>query len=192
MSADLDREIDRAVRSLLDVAPPLRLRARVLASLEPRPRRSFSGRSLVPIAAVAIVLLMVLVLRPWRSEQAPPDSAALKPPAAETTTAEAHGSRPPAIVEPTPIAPREAVTNPRAASRPARARSTAVPLIASARESDTAGIAALAHPAPLSVESIGVPEVMTMPSIQPAPLRVTALDLRALEMPPDAARGADR
>ena len=192
MSADLDREIDRAVRSLLDAEPPLRLRARVLASLDRRPRHSLSAASLMPLAVVAVVLLVALVVRPWRSEQAPQESAVLKTPAAETTTAEAHGSRPPVVVQPAPIAPREAVTNPRTASKPARARHTAVPMMASARESENAGIAALAHPAPLSVETIGAPEVTTMPSIQPAPLRVTALDLRALEMPPDAARGADR
>ena len=36
MSADLDREIDRAVREMLDVEPPAGLRARVMQRIEER------------------------------------------------------------------------------------------------------------------------------------------------------------
>jgi hypothetical protein len=59
-------------------------------------------------------------------------------------------------------------------------------------EPAAAGIDALAAPAPLSVETIPAPASTTMPSIQPAPLRVNALDVAALEMPRDAARGDER
>src|SRR4029079_8802792 len=55
-----------------------------------------------------------------------------------------------------------------------------------------AGIDALAARAPLSVGPLPAPASTTMPSIQPAPLRVNALDLPALEMPRDAARGEER
>lgn len=182
MSADLDREIDRAVRSLLDAEPSPRLRWRVLASLERPKGPVLSAASLVPIAVVAIVLVLALVLRPWRS--APPPM---------TTTADAHDMRlPTAGVERAPDAPHPSATIAQPAPRRSRALTARAAPRATAAEPEDPGIAALVRPAPLSVETIAAPEVTVMPSIQPAPLGVAALDLRALEMPPDAARGADR
>ena len=57
MSADLDREIDRAVRSLLDAEPTASFRARVLASTDARPPDAIAGREVhlpAPVIQVAV------------------------------------------------------------------------------------------------------------------------------------------
>ena len=81
MSADFDKQIDRAVREMLDVEPPADLRARVMAEVTvPGSRLPASGFRLpatgfrLPaagwaLAAAALILLAVFVAR--RSEPVP-------------------------------------------------------------------------------------------------------------------------
>lgn len=65
----LDMAIDRAVREMLDVEPPMGLRGRVLDRIQ-RPRRSFAWVWIaVPVAAAAVILLAVV--GSWR-QAAPP------------------------------------------------------------------------------------------------------------------------
>ena len=70
MRADLDQEIDRAVREMLDAEPRPDLRARVLERIA-EPRRQFPLRWVVlPVAAAALLLLAIAA--PWlTSENAP-------------------------------------------------------------------------------------------------------------------------
>src|SRR4029079_3726629 len=74
MSADLDREIDRAVREMLDVEPPAGLRARVMQRIEERHVASAFRRKILwaglPIAAAAVILIAVVLAR--REGAAPP------------------------------------------------------------------------------------------------------------------------
>jgi hypothetical protein len=61
--------IDRAVREMLDVEPPMGLRGRVLDRIQ-QPRRSFAWVwTAVPIAAAAVILLAVVVS--WRQAALP-------------------------------------------------------------------------------------------------------------------------
>src|SRR5690242_9525546 len=72
MSADFDKAIDGAVREMLDVDPAAGLRQRVLEELPASgfqlPARllvasSFSWKVLLPVAAAAVLVLAVLLLR---------------------------------------------------------------------------------------------------------------------------------
>ena len=182
MSADLDHEIDRAIRSLLDAEPPAGLRGRVLASIGHGRRPAFALRLAVPIAVVAMVVVLVLVFAPWRST----------PPPATTTANARDVQLPQQLAGPIREAPRVAETASPAPPQHARAAGLPAAHAKTSAEPEDVGIEALARPAPLSVDTIAAPVPTAIPSIQPAPLRVAALELRALEMPPDAARGADR
>src|SRR3954470_13452483 len=88
MSADLDREIDGAVRAMLDAEPPAAFRARVLSRIEDasvpvasavasavgsafRRKLLFIG---TPIAIAATILIAMLL--PSRQRVAPPASSA--------------------------------------------------------------------------------------------------------------------
>ena len=178
MSVDFDREIDRAVRSLLDAEPPAALRARVLAAIRAgEPRRAWMSWA-VPVAA-AVVILMVGVFTSSRQPNAPKILSGRDVPLPRLV---AHDAMPPATVM--SARPPEPTARVRERDRHVRATSLDEPA--------AAGIDALAAPAPLSVETIPAPASTTMPSIQPAPLRVNALDVAALEMPRDAARGDER
>jgi hypothetical protein len=178
MSADLDREIDRAIESMLDVEPPARLRARVIASIEGgSSRRRSRVLVAVPIAAIAVAALLVLVLMPSRDSQPP-----------QQTSAAARD-----VQLPSPATPVSAAQRSRQESAPMRVRREPRVFAAAVREPETApGIEALAAPAPLAVDTLAAPAASTMPSIQPTPLRLTALEVVPIEMPLDAARGVDR
>ena len=179
MSVDFDREIDRAVRSMLDAEPPAALRARVLAAIRAgEPRRAWMSWA-VPVAAAAVVILMVGVFTSSRQPNAPKILSGRDVPLPRLV---AHNATPPATVM--SARPPEPTARVRERDRQVRATSLDEPA--------AAGIDALAAPAPLSVETIPAPASTTMPSIQPAPLRVNALDVAALEMPRDAARGDER
>jgi len=178
MSVDFDREIDRAVRSMLDAEPPAALRARVLAAIRAgEPRRAWMSWA-VPVAA-AVVILMVGVFTSSRQPNARKILSGRDVPLPRLV---AHDATPPATVM--SAQPPEPTARVRERDRQVRATSLDEPA--------AAGIDALAAPAPLSVETIPAPASTTMPSIQPAPLRVNALDVAALEMPRDAARGDER
>lgn len=182
MSADLDREIDHAVRSLLDAEPSASFRARVLASTDARRRRRPIAASIIPVVVVAAAVLLAIVLAPMLRTQRPPEVIAgrdvhLPAPVIQVAVPQQATDLPVARA----VGPGTARA-PRGMSRPAAANG----------EPAAAGIDALAAPAPLSIDTLATPPPSSLPSIQPAPLRVTALDLPALEMPSDAARGVDR
>jgi hypothetical protein len=66
MQGDLDPAIDRAVREMLDVAPPPDLRARVLERIQNSQTHPHALRwVIVPIAAAA--LLVLVFAGPWRA-----------------------------------------------------------------------------------------------------------------------------
>ncbi|HTI39363.1 MAG TPA: hypothetical protein VL484_17495 [Vicinamibacterales bacterium] len=179
MPTDFDRQLDRAIRSMLDVDPPRALRARVLASLEQPGRRTVSFARWAAVAAAAAVALGALIAAPWHTA-APPI----------VSSAQVHDVPLPASV--TPALPRVFAAIP-AASRPSSQRGAVHAAVLAANDVPAeSGVTALERPAALSVTTIAPPVTSTLPSIQPAPLRVSALELPALEMPPDAARGADR
>lgn len=68
MRADLDQEIDRAVREMLDAEPRPDLRARVLERIvHPHPHTHPLRWVVLPIAAAALLLLFVVA--PWRTGQ---------------------------------------------------------------------------------------------------------------------------
>jgi hypothetical protein len=60
----LDGEIDRAVREMLEVEPPAGLRGRVLDRIELSTNRRKIAWIAVPVAAAAVIVLVVLA--PWR------------------------------------------------------------------------------------------------------------------------------
>jgi len=184
MSADLDREIDRAVRWLLDREPSASLRVRVLASTDARRRRRPVRSSVIPAVAVAALIVLALIMAPWHTTNRPPQELVGRdvflPLQAAQVAAAAEGAE---------VASRQVLSVTRAAARTPRRIAIAV---ATNLESPDAGLDALAGPAPLSVATLATSPAAPLPSIQPAPLRVNALDLPALEMPSDAARGADR
>src|SRR5262249_18503846 len=101
MSGDLDREIDRAVREMLDVEPPAGLRGRVMERIESREHRAASGGTpgrtassfgrtmwwaAAPLAAAALMVLAVWLPRhesnPRVPPAPPPSTARVTPPAA--------------------------------------------------------------------------------------------------------------
>ena len=180
MPVDLDREIDRAVRSMLDAEPPADLRGRVMASIQANdePRRRWVSWA-IPLASAAAVILAVMVFTRLPHDR-PAQIVAGHDRQLPSPVARAAEQRA-AIVTAPPVQPV-------LRSVPRRALVHATSL----EEPAETGIDALAAPAPLSVGTLPAPASTTMPSIQPAPLRVNALDLPALEMPRDAARGEDR
>lgn len=184
MSADLDREIDRAVRSLLEAEPSASLRARVLASTDARRRRSPSAASAIPVVVVAAVVVVAVIVTPWLRTERPPDVIAARGIHHAAPVIRIAVPRQATEVPVTRVATvtTETARPPRRMSRPA----------ALDGEPSAAGIDALVAPAPLSVDTLATPSTSPLPSIQPAPLRVTALAVPALEMPSNAARGVDR
>lgn len=80
----IDRAIDRAVRTMMQVDPPAGLRRRVLARLDaPRPRVSLFPQLAIGMAAVAVLVLAVVLFRPTSEPVAPPaERAEITPPAA--------------------------------------------------------------------------------------------------------------
>ena len=176
---DADLEIDRAVRSMLDAEPSDGFRARVMAAIrtEEPPRRWMSWA--LPLGSAAVAILVVSVFMLSRQPGAPQIVAGrdvrLAAPAAQIAE-----QVPPAIAR-APILQTVRAVRPRAV---VRTRALEEPV--------ETGIDALTAPAPLAVGTLPMLTSTTMESIQPAPLRVTALDLPALELPRDAARGDER
>src|SRR5262245_44280980 len=96
MSADLDREIDRAVREMLDVEPAAGLRGRVMARIEALEGQtavgsgSVFGRTLwwaaAPLAAAALIVIAVWLPRHESTSGVapapPPSIARVTPPSA--------------------------------------------------------------------------------------------------------------
>jgi hypothetical protein len=68
MSDDLDLAIDRAVREMLDIEPPVALRANVVARIDKERPSAFSWlRYGVPLAAAAALVLVLAVMLARRS-----------------------------------------------------------------------------------------------------------------------------
>jgi hypothetical protein len=187
---DLDREIDLAVRSMLDEEPSAAFRTRVMAALQPDERRRGWMSWGLPFASAAVVMLVAAVVFMSSHRGAPagvdPGRGA-QPPSSTLQLAERLSA--PVVAPPTePTIPARRGVQ-RAASAPQGPSSVHA---MSLEEPVETGIDALAAPAPRSVGTLTAPVSTTIPSIQPEPLRVNALDLPALEMPRDAARGEDR
>jgi hypothetical protein len=71
----LDRSIDEIARQMTEGEPPGDFRARVLAQLGDRPRRTWTIWTLAPVAAAALVIVSIFVMRSFR----PHERAALQP-----------------------------------------------------------------------------------------------------------------
>jgi hypothetical protein len=179
----LDAAIDGAVREMLDVEPAADLRDRVMDRIDGRPTNSVAsafGRNFwtlaVPVAAAAVIVLAVLA--PWRDapliEQPPFTSRG-------DTRLTAEATAPPPIVPPAP--PREPVQATRvAANRPAPG--TVLAADATGEDVNFTAVAALASPPSIALERLAEPAPASLPSIEPAPLEIRALQINALSETP--------
>jgi hypothetical protein len=190
----LDEAIDRAVREMLDVEPPAGLRGRVLDRID-----ALSGNPLLstnsvvsafrrntrktwwlagPVAAAAVVVLAVLAL--WRGAteiEGPPFTSR------GDTRLAVESAPPPSIVTPGPAAPIQV------ASVQSRA-----PRRGGIRAADAAGddvnftavetVQALAGPESIAVPRLADAPPPALPSIEPAPLQIRALQVSALPETP--------
>lgn len=179
-AAHFDAAIDRAVRELMDVDPRGDLRARVLDAIE-RPCRRFSWTwMLAPVAAVAIVVIAVVLMRPATPTEVPhkgtdivlraPQTPAQAPPVARREE--------PRTTSPARFAP------PRERQAHAAAAVADDTIFSSARPEGFAVVDALAQPAPLRTDTIPDPGPSTPPDLDIAPLRVSPLELNALPETP--------
>ena len=107
----LDRAIDRAVRSMMQVDPPAGLGRRVMARLQrPERRGGWLTGWLIPVAAVAMFLVAVVLMR---DQPGSPVSAPVVAPPSVAANAPAPDASAPT---PAPVAP--ASTRPRASVSP--------------------------------------------------------------------------
>lgn len=154
MRADLDQEIDRAVREMLDAEPRPDLRARVLERIA-EPRRRWPLRwAVVPIAAAALLTLMIAA--PWRAS---------------------HNVSP--FIRSTPVSqavPAVRASLPRGLNRnpvePTRTASTATRVVPAVR---------LARSEPATV---GPEPLETLEAIDVPPVALTRLDGQPIAIPP--------
>jgi hypothetical protein len=187
MSADLDREIDRAVREMLDVEPPPGLRGRVMDRLESieRPAASRFGRTIwwtaAPLAAAALMVLAVLLPRH--------ESTTRVAPAPAPSIARANPPSTPPAATPAPRLPEQPGTEPIAAGAVDLARE---------RQTVTAAVAADEAPVPgfprvpsLTVPQLSVSEIKTVAAVAPPaelgvePIAVPApIDVEPLPLSP--------
>jgi hypothetical protein len=178
MSADLDKEIDLAVRKLLDVEPRADLRARVIERIA-LPRRAVSWTwAIAPIAAAALFVLAVMLSQPEPPPEPrrPADIVLLAPghQALVSSTPE-RKARPRAPIR---VAPRNGRTLVTAAT------ATDDTIFSSEATSDFAVVTALTPPAPIVIEQIASPEPPRVASLDVAPLRLPALEVNALSEAP--------
>jgi len=198
MSADLDREIDRAVREMLDVEPPAGLRARVMQRIEERHAASGFSRKVtvasafrrkilwagLPVAAAAVILIAVVLAR--REGGAPP----LTPTAGATIAKATPTSEPPTSTQSASAGtPRTATTaNRRRAAVPLREaqRVTATAAVESAPADGFPRVPSLSVPALTMSEIRGVApaepaRIGVDPIAAPAPLEIEPLPLSPRE-----------
>jgi hypothetical protein len=167
MSADLDREIDRAVRQMLDVEPPVGLRARVMARIENPGASGFSRKLLwiaMPVAAAAVILIAVVLAR--REGPAPSPAPTTLPSIVKVTP----GPQLPTSTQ-APAGPPRTVT---AENRP--------PVVAPPREAQRVAATAVVESAPaegfpqvpaLSIPELSVPDIRSVAAVSaPAQLGV--------------------
>ena len=164
---DFDQAIDRAVREMLDVEPRSGLRARVLERIaELRPRSPLRW-AIVPIAAAA--LLMLILSAPWwTSQKAAPVIASTS---LATVVPSVHASSPSAVSRPATMragAPREAKALRAEPNAPSMTVAVAplealdginVPPVAVARlDAQQVTVAPLAPIEQIEIEPVGSPE----------------------------------
>jgi len=189
MSADLDREIDRAVREMLDVEPPAGLRGRVMQRIEEGHVASGFSRKILwaglPVAAAAVILIAVVLAR--REGAAPPPTPATAPSIAKAAPA----SEPPTSTQSSPAGtPRTATAiDRRRVDVPPREaqRVTATAAVESAPVEDFPRIPSLSIPA-LSVSDIqrvapaaAPTQLGVAPIAEPAPIEFEPLPLSPRE-----------
>jgi hypothetical protein len=193
MSNDrFDDAIDRAAREMLDVEPPPGLRGRVMDRIERNdPVASAFRRKFwlvaAPVAAAAVIAIAVMA--PWRD--AAPAGVTAPPVVAGVETPRVTPS-PVATNTPAPAAPPKAPRVSRATSItaarvavPPPDRLVAAAAVASDEDVNFTAIDALAGPPALAIERLGDPLPSSMPSIEPAPLQIRAIEITAL---PDTPR----
>lgn len=178
-----DAAIDLAVREMMDVEPRADLRARVLERIE-RPRRGFNWTwMMAPIAAAAVLLLIIML---WKPEQRlvsrPLGNIVLRAPETrQPTTIARHEERHnPARIRPVTLQER------RITAAVAAADDTN---FSAALPADFAVIDALAPPLSIVVEQISPPDTPAVNSLDVPPLRLRALEVNAL---PDSPRERQR
>jgi len=181
----LDAAIDAAVREMLDMEPAADLRGRVMDRIDGLSANSAAsafGRKLWwiagPVAVAATIVLAVLV--PWRGAttiERPPSTGG-----GDTRLAVESAPRPSIVTHERP-APIHVVT----------IRSS-TPGPQSIRAADAAGedvnftsveaVQALAGPEAIAVQRLTEPSPRSLPSIEPAPLEIRALQISALPETP--------
>ncbi len=170
--SELDREIDRAVREMLDVEPPAGLRGRVLDRIELSPRSDFRRRIAwiaVPVAAAAVIVLMVLL--PWRraSEQGPRPSLAEAAPTISVPPVESPKTPGSATTLSIPLRHAPA---PRRREAPASQERMVVATMAPATD-DTIG-------ADVELEPLASIAPIAIPAVRPADIRPAAIAITPL------------
>jgi hypothetical protein len=176
----LDDAIDGAVREMLDVEPPADLRARVIARLPGSPKATTGrppfGWMIAPLAAAALIVLAVFVLR--------------REPALPQAPVVAHG------VDRHLPAPITAAAGPTTEPGPSptrgrvRVRTSGTHVdhrvVAATAEEDTnfSAIAALAAPASIDIRRLQAPATTALPSFAPEPMTIRALEVSALPETP--------
>jgi len=177
MTDRLDEAIDHAVREMLDVEPPAGLRARVMQRIEEPVASGFSRKvsvasafrrkimwAAVPVAAVALIVMVVLLSR--RDTPGP----SLVPTAPSIATA---NPQPQVLPPPVRTVPPPAATPPTRVAR--------LPEASRPRERQRVVTAALAEPAPaeefprvpsLSVPALTMSEIRGVAPAEPAQIGV--------------------
>jgi hypothetical protein len=198
MSAELDREIDRAVREMLDVEPSAGLRARVMQRIDEGHAASGFSRKVtvasafrrkilwvaMPVAAAAVILIAVVLAR--RDGAAPPPTPTAGPTIAKATPT----SEPPTSTQSAPAGtPRTATTaDRRRLDVPPRGaqRVTATAAVESAPADGFPRVPSLSVPALTLSEIRGVApaepaRIGVDPIAAPAPLEIEPLPLSPRE-----------
>jgi hypothetical protein len=154
MRADLDDAIDRAVREMLDVEPPAELRGRVLERIAQPARRFPTQWIVVPIAATALLILMVAAA--WRT--------------ARNTTPVIRSTPVAQLVSAIRTSPRHVSAQPVEATRTAAASRSAAPVVR-------------IEPSELS-PSLAVAPLEALDAIDVPPVAVTRLEDRQVTIAP--------
>jgi len=159
----LDRLIDDVAREMTAGQPSSDFRARVIASLDRRPRRAWWTFWIVaPLGTLAVAVLLMMVARPFQGRDRGAESPALRPSSEATKATTAPMTQPDSRAVRLPPSP------------PRGFGETGKPGTRSNLSSDEAAVAGLAPPrldlAPLTVDAIRV-DALTTDSIA-----VTQLD----------------
>jgi hypothetical protein len=170
MSADLDREIDRVAREMLEVDPPAGFRRRVLDRLE-APRRGFTWTWIVlPVAAAAVLLLAIVLPHSNRDVFTPRQGTDYRLSSDRAAS--------PRTVVATRQPNRSAASS--SSERTVRAASVDGPIPPPAEPM----LPALAVPSPITLEVVAEGKATPLTTIDVAPMDVPALEVDALPETP--------